>query len=101
MDYKKVVLSACNKRNEEQLWLSATGKCDRINREEYGKKQYIQRKILFMLELNTKAGLACSRLQETILTIEDLKEQGGFTNVKNQGRTNLIFYQDSARCTET
>ena len=60
-----------------------------------------KRKTSFMLELNTKAGLAYSRLQETILTIEDLKEQGSFANVKNQGRTNLIFYQDSARCTET
>ena len=54
-----------------------------------------------MLELNTKAGLPYIRLQETILMIEDLKAQGGFANVKNQGRTNLIFYQDSARYMET
>ena len=50
-----------------------------------------------MLELNIKVGLAYSRLQETILMIEDWKELGDFANVKNWGRTNLIFYQDSAR----
>ena len=65
------------------------------------RNSIFKRKISVMLELNTKAGLAYSRSQETILTIEDLKEQGGFANVKNQGRTNLIFYQDSARYMET
>ena len=36
--YRKILLPACHKKNEEKLRNFAKGKCERINHEEYGKK---------------------------------------------------------------
>ena len=37
-EYRKIVIQACHRKNEEKLRALARGKCDRINHEEYGKK---------------------------------------------------------------
>ena len=42
--YKKVVLEACHRANENYLRSQAHGKCERMGQEEYGKKQYISLK---------------------------------------------------------
>ena len=43
-DYKKVVIRACHKKNEEKLRALGRGKCERIQIEDYGKKSYLQKK---------------------------------------------------------
>ena len=39
-EYRKVVLAACHKYNEDKLRSQAKGKCERIRDEDYGKKEY-------------------------------------------------------------
>ena len=46
-EYRKIVIQACHRKNEEKLRALARGKCDRINHEEYGKKQYLSKKNIF------------------------------------------------------
>ena len=46
-DYKKVVIRACHKKNEEKLRALGRGKCERIQIEDYGKKSYLQKKNIF------------------------------------------------------
>ena len=36
--YRKIVVKACHRKNEQNLRNQAKGKCLRINDEEYGKK---------------------------------------------------------------
>ena len=43
-DFKKVVIRACHRKNEEKLRALGRGKCERIQIEEYGKKSYLQKK---------------------------------------------------------
>ena len=43
-EYLILVREALHKKNENMLRLLATGKCERIIREDYGKKQYISTK---------------------------------------------------------
>ena len=42
--YIKIGTQALHKQNEQMLRLLAQGKCERINSEEYGKKEYISSK---------------------------------------------------------
>ena len=43
--YRKIVTEACHKRNKQMLLSSATEvKCARMQTEEYGKKDYIEKK---------------------------------------------------------
>ena len=42
--YSQIVTRALHIKNEQMLRLLAHGKCERINREEYGKKEYISSK---------------------------------------------------------
>lgn len=44
LDYKKILIQACHRKNEEKLRALARGKCERINHEEYGKKPYLGKK---------------------------------------------------------
>ena len=44
MRYIKTVTNALHQKNEQMLRLLAQGKCERINSEEYGKKDYISTK---------------------------------------------------------
>ena len=46
-DYRKIVVNACHRKNEEKLQALGTGKCERIQHEEYGKKQYLLKKNIF------------------------------------------------------
>ena len=57
--YRKILLPACHKNNEEKLRNFAKGKCERINHEEYGKKEYIgSKKISQVMDLSrTRFGL--------------------------------------------
>ena len=43
-DYKKIAVNSCHCKNEEKLRALGKGKCERIQNEEYGKKQYLQKK---------------------------------------------------------
>ena len=45
--YLIIVREAINKKNESMLRLLATGKCQRIVAEDYGKKPYISKKKYF------------------------------------------------------
>ena len=45
--YMKLFLEACHKKNEEKLRTLATGKCSRISKEVYQKKDYILFKDIF------------------------------------------------------
>ena len=45
--YKKNIISACHKNNEENLRKMARGKCERIQNEEYGRKEYLQKKNIY------------------------------------------------------
>ena len=40
-EYRKLVVQACHAMNEKILLTQAKGKCERINYEKYGKKEYI------------------------------------------------------------
>ena len=44
ISYMKIVTNALHTKNEQMLRLLAQGKCERINSEEYGKKEYISSK---------------------------------------------------------
>ena len=55
VEYKKLLLPACHRRNEEKLRLGAKGKCERINSEQYGRKQYIQKKNIFHVRTQYKS----------------------------------------------
>ena len=46
-DYRKIVINTCHRKNEEKLGALGRGKCERIQNEEYGKKQYLQKKNIF------------------------------------------------------
>ena len=52
-----------------------------------------------MSGFSIEADLGCKILQEIIHMIEDIKEQGGYVNVRSQGKTSPIYCQDNARCT--
>ena len=54
-EFRKILLSACHTKNEELLRLSARGKCERINREQYGKKEYIGKKNIFHVRLQYRS----------------------------------------------
>ena len=41
--YGKILNTALHKQNEEKLWILAMGKCERINKNEYGRKDYINK----------------------------------------------------------
>ena len=45
--YGKILTEALHKKNEEKLRFFAKGKCERINKEEYGRKDYINKKNIF------------------------------------------------------
>ena len=45
--YSKILIAALHKKNEENLRFLAVGKCERISREEYGRKEYIDKKSIF------------------------------------------------------
>ena len=45
--YGKILNTALHKQNEEKLWILARGKCERINKKEYGRKDYINKKKYF------------------------------------------------------
>ena len=38
--YRKILIEACHRKNEANLRTHAKGKCERINDEQYGKKEY-------------------------------------------------------------
>ena len=42
--FKILLLEACHRSNEQSLRLLAQGKCERIGVEEYGRKEYFQKK---------------------------------------------------------
>ena len=44
--YRKIIVEACHKANEKLIKSQAEGKnkCERMNGEEYGKKEYIKNK---------------------------------------------------------
>ena len=46
-EYRKVVVRACHAMNEKLLLSQAKGKCDRLNYEKYGKKEYIGLKNIY------------------------------------------------------
>ena len=50
-EQKKLLLSACPKKNEERFWLLAVGKCERITREPYGRKEYLKNKNIFYVRI--------------------------------------------------
>ena len=39
--YRKILIEACHRKNEANLRTHAKGKCERINYEQYGKKEYL------------------------------------------------------------
>ena len=45
--YKKILTKALHRKNEEMLRTFAQGKCERIGREEYGRKDYIDKKNIY------------------------------------------------------
>ena len=45
--YGQILTEAIHKKNEEKLWFFARGKCERINKEDYGRKDYINKKNIF------------------------------------------------------
>ena len=57
--YRKTVVQACHKKNEENLRKQAKGKCSRIADECYGKKDYIQNKNIHQVrqQYRTRFGL--------------------------------------------
>jgi hypothetical protein len=54
-EYKKLLLSACHKKNEERLRLLAVGKCERITREPYGRKDYLKKKNIFHVRIQYRS----------------------------------------------
>ena len=59
VQFKKLLLQSCHRTNEESLRLLAKGKCERIGVEEYGRKEYIQKKNIVNVRqhFKTKWGL--------------------------------------------
>ena len=57
--YKKIVIAACHKKNEQNLRGLAKGKCERLNHEEYGKKDYLHMKNIHEIrqQYRTRFGL--------------------------------------------
>ena len=57
--YIKIVKNALHQKNEQMLRLLAQGKCERINNEEYGKKDYISSKDIHSVrqQYRTRFGL--------------------------------------------
>lgn len=57
--YKSLLLAACHKSNENSLRLLAKGKCERIDNEEYGKKEYFRNKNIYNVrqQFRTRFGL--------------------------------------------
>ena len=57
--YMKLVTAAIHRENERRLRLLAFGKCERILGEDYGKKDYISKKIIFSVrqQYRTRFGL--------------------------------------------
>ena len=45
--YGKILTEALHKKNEEKLRFFARGKCERISIEEYGRKDYLEKKNIF------------------------------------------------------
>ena len=59
VSYKKSAIAACHKKNEEYMRRLAKGKCERINHEEYGMKEYLRKKSIHNIrqQYRTRFGL--------------------------------------------
>ena len=57
--YKKILVNACHSSNEKLLRSMATGKCERIGVEQYGRKKYLGNKNIYNVrqEFRTRFGL--------------------------------------------
>ena len=80
-DYKKIVLEACHLKNKEKFKSSARGKCERLQWEEYEKKNISQLKQCRMCRINIEPGFASTDLLGTIPMTRVLLEVIGFVNV--------------------
>ena len=76
--YKKVLIQAGHIENEKYLRGLATGKCERISVEDYGRKPYIQQKNIFSVrqQFRTRFGLQ--------------PFAGNFSNDKRFAKTNWL-----------
>ena len=54
--YRKIVIEACHVMNEKLLLNQAKGKCDRLNYEKYGKKDYLKYKNIYNVRKQYRAG---------------------------------------------
>ena len=57
--YKKILIAACHKSNEKLLRSMARGKCERIEVEQYGRKEYFGNKNIYIVrqQFRTRFGL--------------------------------------------
>ena len=88
--YKQLVNNTLLNENEDRLRLLGQGKCARIMKEDYGKKNIFPQQILKLYENDIGPDLVFYHSQETIVMIEDLHQQTGYADVNKQGRKNPI-----------
>ena len=60
-DYKKIVMEACHQKNKEKLLLSAKGKCERLQWEDYEKKEYISKKTIQSVRVQFRSRFGLQR----------------------------------------
>ena len=94
-DYKKLLLVACHKKNEERLRSLAVGKCERITREAYGRKEYFKKKNIFHVRIQYRSRFGMQDFAGNYSHDKKYKGTRGLCKCKES--RDHIYCQDNAR----
>ena len=95
--YVKLLQEALHTKNEEKLRMLARGKCERICTEEYGRKEYLNRKNIFDVRKHYRTRFGLNAFEGNYRKDKRFEKLVGCVGVRRRGKRSCTWFPDSAK----